>query len=334
MLRTDRKSLLKGYRKAVFYIGNFIAYAVPDTLYRSFFRLGMRGLTVEQKDIAASRAAYYVRCGNSPIGDAAGTPVKDFRYPFGQKHKFSAYFFDLYQYARLFGGDMRFLYLFGDVDWNLAAPTIVKARPIGPGLTGNVLFKLNKLRHFSFVRDTRPFSAKKDMIVFRNEVRKQPQRTRFMEMFIDNPMCDVGRINDDVDDGHPEYVKPYMPIEEQLGYKFVACIEGHDVATNLKWVMSSNSIAVMPRPRIESWFMEGTLVGGVHYIEVKDDYSDLEDKLRWYISHPDEAESVISNAHDYVRRFCDRKLERYTCSLVLDRYFSLTGQKGNVHGKQ
>ena len=49
--------------------------------------------------------------------------------------------------------------------------------------------------------------------------------------------------------------------------------------------MSSNSVAVMPRPKYESWFMEGRLQPGVHYIEIKDDYSDLEDKIQYYSTH-------------------------------------------------
>ena len=53
------------------------------------------------------------------------------------------------------------------------------------------------------------------------------------------------------------------------------CVEGVDVATNLKWVMSSNSIAVMPKPEIESWFMEKTLIPDFHYIEIKKDYSEF-----------------------------------------------------------
>ena len=51
-----------------------------------------------------------------------------------------------------------------------------------------------------------------------------------------------------------------MTINEQLHYKFILCSEGNDVASNLKWVMSSNSIAVMPKPKFETWFMEGILV--------------------------------------------------------------------------
>lgn len=58
-------------------------------------------------------------------------------------------------------------------------------------------------------------------------------------------------------------------IREHLDYKFIMAIEGNDVASNLKWVMSSNSLAVMPRPTCETWFMEGTLIPDYHYIEVR-----------------------------------------------------------------
>ena len=61
-------------------------------------------------------------------------------------------------------------------------------------------------------------------------------------------------------------------------------LEGIDVASNLKWVMSSNSIAVMPRPTCETWFMEGTLIPDYHYIEIKPDFSDLEERLNQYIT--------------------------------------------------
>ena len=50
-----------------------------------------------------------------------------------------------------------------------------------------------------------------------------------------------------------------MPISKQLCYKFIFCIEGADTATNIKWVMSSNSLCVMPKPKYETWFMEGKI---------------------------------------------------------------------------
>ena len=93
---------------------------------------------------------------------------------------------------------------------------------------------------------------------------------------------------------------PKKTIREHLDYKFIMALEGNDVASNLKWVMSSNSIAVMTRPTCETWFMEGKLIPDYHYIEIKDDLSDLEEKLNYYIAHPAEAEQIVEHAHEYV----------------------------------
>ena len=49
--------------------------------------------------------------------------------------------------------------------------------------------------------------------------------------------------------------------------------------------MSSNSLAVMPKPKFESWFMEGLLIPDHHFVEIKRDYSDLEEKLNYYIDN-------------------------------------------------
>lgn len=115
-------------------------------------------------------------------------------------------------------------------------------------------------------------------------------------------------------------------IKEHLDYKFIMALEGNDVASNLKWVMSSNSLAVMTKPTCETWFMEGTLIPDYHYVEVKEDFSDLEEKLQYYISHPDKAEEIIRNAHEFVRQFQDKKRETLISLLVLEKYFRLSGQ--------
>ena len=70
--------------------------------------------------------------------------------------------------------------------------------------------------------------------------------------------------------------------------------------------------------------MEGTLVPNYHYIEVREDFSDLEERLQYYIQHPDEAEAIIRHAHDYVRQFQDKQQEKLIALLVLKRYFDVT----------
>ena len=100
----------------------------------------------------------------------------------------------------------------------------------------------------------------------------------------------------------------------------------NDIASNIRWVMSTNSIAVMPRPRNESWFMEGRLRPGYHYIEVRDDYSDLEEKIDYYIAHPEQAQQIIDHANDFARQFYDSRRERFISLLVMKKYFEKTGQ--------
>ncbi len=117
-----------------------------------------------------------------------------------------------------------------------------------------------------------------------------------------------------------------MTIKEQLEYKFILAIEGYDVASNLKWVMSSNSIAVMPRPTCETWFMEGTLIPNYHYIEIKPDFSDLEERLQYYMAHTDEAQAIIEHAHEYIEQFKNKKREQLISLLVLEKYFKMTEQ--------
>jgi spore maturation protein CgeB len=70
--------------------------------------------------------------------------------------------------------------------------------------------------------------------------------------------------------------------------------------------------------------MEGTLIPDYHYIEVRDDFSDLEERLRYYIDHPDEAESIIRHAHEFVSQFKNRQREQLISLLVLKKYFEVT----------
>ena len=69
-----------------------------------------------------------------------------------------------------------------------------------------------------------------------------------------------------------------ISLYDHLAYKFIVALEGNDVASNPKWIMFSNSVAVMPKPRFETWFMEGRLIPNYHYVEIRDDYADLTEK--------------------------------------------------------
>ena len=101
------------------------------------------------------------------------------------------------------------------------------------------------------------------------------------------------------------------------------CLEGNDVASNLKWVMNSNSLAVCPRPTMETWFMEGTLIPNYHYIEVRPDFSDLLERIDYYNNHPAEAEAIVRHAHEYCRQFQDKRRESLISLMVMEKYLKL-----------
>ena len=70
--------------------------------------------------------------------------------------------------------------------------------------------------------------------------------------------------------------------------------------------------------------MEGRLIPEHHYIEISDDYSDFESKIRYYLAHPDRAEAISRNANEWVRQFLDPQREKLISLAVLKRYFEMT----------
>ena len=209
----------------------------------------------------------------------------------------------------------------GDVTFVPEVPSVVKSRPIRCENSNSVLLKLDSARHFKFINDTKAFESKKNRLVWRG-VARQKHRKDFLERHFSNPLCDVAQVNSPGDLAYGER----MSIEEQLNYKFILCIEGNDVATNLKWAMSSNSLCFMPKPKYETWFMEGQLKPGVHYVELADDYSDVDEKINYYSSHADEALHIINKAHQHVALFQDERREDLISMLVMEKYFHLSGQ--------
>lgn len=235
-----------------------------------------------------------------------------------------AYFFDLTDVMRYFNRNLRIGYIPGDVYFTPEFPAIVKSRLLHTGNHNSVLLKLDKLRHFMFVDDKIPFSSKKPTAIFRGKIRLSRLREKFMTMYFGSDICDCGIV---ADEGYPkEWLTPKKTIREHLEYRYIIALEGNDVASNLKWVMSSNSIAIMTKPTCETWFMEGRLIPNYHYIEIKDDLSDLRERIEFYNKNPEKAEEIIQHAHDYVRQFFNKKREKLISLLVAERYFNLTSQ--------
>lgn len=252
-------------------------------------------------------------------------------YPVGEftfAGKSTAYCFDFRNHIQFLPRDRRLDYQFGDVTEVPDSPCFVKSRPVRNDASNrnSVLLKLNTIRHFRFVKDQTPFRQKKALAVWRGKPISQ-QRIDLATRFVDHPLCDIGCTLAKKEVEMKPHHKDFMSIGKQLQYQFVVSVEGKDVATNLKWIMASNSLCLMRRPRFETWFMEGALVPDYHYVELADDHSDLPEKIRYYRDHPGEAEAIIANANRYVEQFFDHQMEQTIALLVIQKYLQLSGQE-------
>lgn len=313
---------------------NFIGLMIPDVYYR--FRLKRKleaACHRSDYDYMLRRVAYYIRI-DAPWRITPQDKLQRERSwvyytgaigDYKRKTFHTAYYFDQHDVTRWFPPRLRWNFCPGDVYFTPDKPTVVKSRLLTGDNRNSVLLKLDKLRHFMYVHDTKSFREKKNCAIFRGKIRQSRLRIRFLEKFFGHPMCDCGVVGRN--EGCPEkWMTPKKTIREHLDYKFIIALEGNDVASNLKWVMSSNSLAVMTRPTCETWFMEGTLKPDYHYVEVKEDFSDFEEKLRFYIAHPDKAEEIIRHAHEYVNQFRNDEREELLQLMVLERYFKTSGQ--------
>lgn len=314
-LFTDGKNLVLPY-----YIKSLVNYIIPKSLFR--FVMARVISKVESRsdyDYIIDRVNYYNKLVEKQVLPETKTELKEFM--FKRIKCGSRYFFDAYEYLKYFNDKLYFDYLFEDVTFIPESPKIVKSRPIDGDNKNSIIINLDKLRHFIFIKDKIPFRQKQDKAIFLSYIHGKPHRVDFMKKFFNSPICRCGDVQYH-EEMPTEWHHKKISLWAHLKYKFILTIEGNDVATNLKWVMSSNCLAVMPKPKYETWFMEGKLIANYHYVEIKSDYSDFEQRIKYYTDHPDEAEQIIKNANSYIDQFRDKKREKIISYLVLKKYLS------------
>lgn len=204
-------------------------------------------------------------------------------------------------------------------------PILVKTRSLDNPRYGSIIFKLNKARHFRIMNelldkgDRLTFEKKKSGVVWRgkstgygfdNNIPFRPQsRETLIKKYGDLPPSDIDIGLTTADKKYEKYEKPFMTIDQMLEYRYIISVEGNDVATNLKWIMASNSIVMMPKPTIESWFLENHLMPYVHYIPLKNDFSDLMEQYLKAEQNPVMCQNILRNAKEYVRQFIESSVE-------------------------
>ena len=108
-----------------------------------------------------------------------------------------------------------------------------------------------------------------------------------------------------------ELKKPKVTPRDILTHKYLPVVDGNDKSSSLGWIMASNSVPIMPVPRYHTWMCEPWLKPGVHYVEVKRNFSDLLEKIEWCKEHDEECLEIAENGKKFMLQFTNPLQEEY-----------------------
>jgi hypothetical protein len=226
-----------------------------------------------------------------------------------------------------------------DICWSLESPTFTKSRNLEfPG--NSVLLPLEQLYqpswHVNILADEIEFSKKLDNCVWRGvnsgafyEPRAgRASRRDLVLQYAPRSDYNIGlsHHNSEPPPGEEgvvrgrEYVKGPLTVGEQLAYRYIISVEGNDFATNLGWIMLSNSVPLMPRPSVETWKMERHLVPYVHYVPLQADFSDLDRQMAWCRSHQRRCKKIALLSKIYILQFFQKSKEDEIINRVIKTY--------------
>jgi hypothetical protein len=214
---------------------------------------------------------------------------------------------------------------FGDVNVKMKKYCFTKSRPIDLSNNFNILLNLNTPRHWGGLDNVKkydiPFDKKNNKIIWRGASTGN-KRVKFVEKYQNhqNKNIDIKFSNLCQNVINNNYILNKLTTQEQLQSKFIISIEGNDVATNLKWILYSNSVVIMPKPTVCSWIMEDKLISGTHYIEIKSDYSDLEEKYKWCLNNLEECKKIAENSKTYIEQFLNQENEKKITNKIIEIY--------------
>ena len=317
MLEQAHKNLFK----VGFYIRRILALQharLTADNARQQMREALRGIDERTLETLLERLGYYNRLSAASDIPAASATLPDLH---GRGSK--TQILDFRHVFQAFPSHLRFDYQLGDIRALPAVPTFLKSRPLVADNHNAILLKINEVRHYYWRRDPYRFAEKRNSAVWRGACH-QPHRQRALSALLAARLVDAGDVRPAAE-GTPAH-QPFQAPRAQMRHKFIISLEGNDVATNLKWIMRSNSLCLMPRPRCESWFMEGHLRPGEHYVELPREPEAIDAVIEHYARHDEEAHAIIRNANAFAAQFYAPAREALLQRLVALKYFVLSGQ--------
>ena len=107
--------------------------------------------------------------------------------------------------------------------------------------------------------------------------------------------------------------------KDHLKYKYLIDVDGYSCCySRTYWTLLSNSVVLKQLTNHIQWFYKG-LKPNVHFVPLRQDLSDLLEKIKWCREHDQEAQKINSQARKFASQFLGYPMNKlYLKQLLLD----------------
>lgn len=109
---------------------------------------------------------------------------------------------------------------------------------------------------------------------------------------------------------------PRINYTELMKSKIFFIVDGAVIASNHMWGFATNSVPFLIS-NAKCWFSD-FLIENVHYISIKYDLSDLNDKIKWIQENDDKAEQIAKNAYNFAKLFFSSQFQKTYLKTKID----------------
>lgn len=147
--------------------------------------------------------------------------------------------------------------------------------------------------------------------------------------YLDAKFIKQGQANQEVLNhmGKLDYFTIQSPQEKALKYKFLIDIDGNSCCySRTYWTLLSNSLVFKIKSNNIQWYYE-LLKDQEHYIEIKEDLSNLKDAFCYYLLNQQQAQIIASKSTELVKAHLSREAILAYLYLVLNKISTLQSFK-------
>ena len=97
----------------------------------------------------------------------------------------------------------------------------------------------------------------------------------------------------------------FMTLDEKAKYKYILNLDGHVSAFRLGHEFSLKSLILIPDSKFYLWFYF-ILKPHEHYIPIKEDLSDLIEKIKWCKNNDEQCKKIANNGYEFYKKYLER----------------------------